>query len=214
MDRKLVEAMEHFAFNALQVGEQGAHSYEHTLRVRQLCLLIGREEGADLEVLEAAALLHDIGRPEEARTGRSHAEVGANMAVAFLATTIFPPEKLPQVASAIRTHRFSENLTPESLEGQILSDADKLDAIGALGLARTIAESLVQQRGLQGMIEHINGKLLKLFDLMHTKTGRKLAKPRHQLLVKFMHQLATEFQAIGEALPDGLRSFSKNKQNK
>ena len=209
MNSKLVGAIEKFAYNAIRVGKRGAHSYEHTLRVRQLCLLIGDKEGGDAEVLEAAALLHDIGRPEEEITGESHAKVGANMAVAFLATTSFPNEKLPQVASAIRTHRFSENETPESLEGEILSDADKLDAMGALGLARTIAESLVQKRGLQGMIEHMDQKLLKLRDRIITPTGKKLAEPRHQLLITFMHTLASEFQAIGESLPDELRPFSK-----
>ena len=208
MDSKLVGTIEKFAHNAIRVGKRGAHSYEHTLRVRQLCLLLGTKEGADLEILEAAALLHDIGRPEEEVTGESHAEVGANMAVAFLATTSFPHEKLPQVATTIRTHRFSENKTPESLEGEILSDADKLDAMGALGLARAIAESLVQQRGLQGMIEHMDRKLLKLRDRIVTSTGKKFAEPRHQLLITFMHALASEFQAIGEPLPKELRPFT------
>ncbi|MFX1539458.1 MAG: HD domain-containing protein [Promethearchaeota archaeon] len=208
MDTKLIRSIEEFAYNALHAGERGAHSYEHTLRVRQLCLLINQTEGGDLEVLEAAALLHDIGRPEEVLTGESHAKIGANMAVAFLATTSFPPGKLSQVAAAIRTHRFSEDLTPESLESKILSDADKLDAMGALGLARTIAESLVQQRGLQGMIEHVDRKLLRLRDQMYTETGRELARPRHQLLIEFMRQLASEYKAIGEPLPKELRSLT------
>ncbi|MFX1510482.1 MAG: HD domain-containing protein [Promethearchaeota archaeon] len=207
MDSRLVGAIEEFAYNAICVGKRGAHSYEHTLRVRQLSMLIGQKEGADLEVLEAAALLHDIGRPEEEVTGESHAEIGANMAVAFLATTAFPKEKLSQVAGAIRTHRFSENKTPDSLEGKILSDADKLDAMGALGLARTIAESLVQQRGLHGTIEHIDRKLLKLKNRMSTKTGKALAVPRHNLLVTFMKTLAAEFQTIGEPLPNELKPF-------
>jgi len=207
MDAALVGSIEEFAYNAIRIGKRGAHSYEHTLRVRQLCMLIGEKERADLEILEAAALLHDIGRSEEEVTGESHAKVGANMAVAFLATTAFPPPKLPQVASAIRTHRFSENKTPESLEGEILSDADKLDAMGALGLARTIAESLIQKRGLHGMITHMERKLLKLKDRMRTETGKQLAEPRHQLLVAFMQALASEFQAIGELLPDELRPF-------
>jgi len=207
MDAELVGAIEKFAHNAIKVGTGGAHSYEHTLRVRQLCLLIGKKEGADLEVLEAAALLHDIGRPEEEVTGESHAKVGANMAVAFLATTSFPKEKLPLVASAIRTHRFSEDKRPELLEGEILSDADKLDAMGALGLARTIAESLMQKRGLYGTIEHMDQKLLKLLNRILTKTGKRLAEPRHQLLVTFMQTLASEFQTIGEPLPAELRPY-------
>lgn len=213
MDASLIKSIEEFAYNALRTGNQGAHSYEHTLRVRQLCLLIGEKEGADLEVLEAAALLHDIGRSEEAISGESHAKIGAKMAVAFLAMTSFPSDKLKAVSSAIHTHRFSENLIPESLEGRILSDADKLDAMGAIGLARTIAESLVHQRGLKGIIEHLDAKILKLRDRIFTKTGKETAEPRHQLLVAFMQQLATEFLAIGESLPTELRSFALEKVN-
>ncbi len=208
MEPELVHVIQNFARRALEEGDQGSHSFEHVLRVRQLCLRIGQKEKASLDVLEAAALLHDIGRPREAITGVSHAITGADMAVAFLATTAFPKEKLERVASAIRTHRFSENLTPESLEGEILSDADKLDAMGALGLARTIAESLVRQRGLEGVIQHICQKLLKLRDRMYTKTGKMLAEPRHNFLVSFMHQITDEFLAIGEPLLPELLPFA------
>ena len=175
-----------------------------------MCLTLGREEGADLEVLEAAALLHDIGRPDETITGVSHATIGADRAVNFLKTTAFPSNKIPQVASAIRTHRFSENLTPESLEGRILSDADKLDAMGAVGLARTIEESLARERGFEGMLEHVSRKLLNLRDRMYTPTARQLAGPRHDLLVHFMRQLAQEYLAIGAQLPLVLEPFAKS----
>lgn len=212
MEPELVRSIQVFARRAMEQGDGGSHSFEHVLRVRQLCLLIGQEEKADLDVLEAAALLHDIGRPQEAETGVSHAITGADMAVAFLATTSFPKEKLGSVASAIRTHRFSENLTPESLEGEILSDADKLDAIGALGLARAIAESLVRQRGLKGVVEHLCQKLLKLRDRMHTQTGKELAEPRHNLLVSFMRHLAEEYLAIGEPLLPELKPFVPTKR--
>ncbi|MFX1475096.1 MAG: HD domain-containing protein, partial [Promethearchaeota archaeon] len=202
-----------FARKVLGGGSQGSHSFEHVLRVRQLCLLIGKEEDANLDVLEAAALLHDIGRPQETTTGVSHAIIGADMAVAFLATTSFPKDQLERVAGAIRSHRFSENLTPDSLEGEILSDADKLDAMGALGLARTIAESLARQRGLNGVFQHLHEKLLKLKDRMYTKTGRKLAEPRHYFLISFMRQITSEFLAIGEPLLPELLPFAPAESN-
>ncbi len=207
MTIKLFKVIKEFAQSALQGSDRGAHTFEHTLRVRQLCLVLGQEENADLEVLEAAALLHDIGRPEEEKSGVSHAKIGAEMAIAFLATTSFPKEKLAAVASAIRTHRYSEQLTPESLEGEILSDADKLDAMGAIGLARTIAESLVQKRGLLGTIKHVDRKLLKLKDRIITKTGKRIAQGRHELLGRFMEQLAQEFVLIGERLPVELQKY-------
>jgi uncharacterized protein len=205
---QLVRVIEGFACSAMQNDARGAHAFEHVRRVRQLCLLIGREEGADLDVLEAAALLHDVGRPHESATGVSHATVGADMAVKFLTTTAFPSDKIPPVASAIRTHRFSEDLIPDSLEGQILSDADKLDAMGAVGLARTIEESLARERGFEGMLDHVSRKLLKLRDRMHTPTARRLASPRHDLLVHFMRQLAQEYLTLGAKLPSILRPFT------
>lgn len=209
MKVQLVHVIEAFARGAMQSDARGAHVFEHVERVRQLCLMIGRQEGADLDVLEAAALLHDIGRPQEAVTGVSHATVGAEMVVKFLKTTSFPSNKMPQVASAVRTHRFSEKLTPESLEGRILSDADKLDAMGAVGLARTIEESLARERGFEGMLEHISRKLLNLRDRMYTATARRLAGPRHDLLVHFMRQLAQEYIAIGAKLPSVLEPFAE-----
>ena len=83
--------------------------------------------------------------------------------------------------------------------------------MGALGLARTIAESLVHQRGLQGTVEHIDRKLLKLVDLIHTTTAKRLATPRHQLLLDFMAQLAAEYQTIGEPLPKVLQAYVSRK---
>lgn len=209
MKAQLARVIESFARSTMQNDARGAHAFEHVERVRQLCLVLGRQEGADLDVLEAAALLHDIGRPRETLTGVSHATVGADMAMKFLGTTTFPANKISQVASAIRTHRFSENLTPESLEGQTLSDADKLDAMGAVGLARTLEESLARERGFEGMLEHVSRKLLNLRDRMHTPTARRLAGPRHDLLVHFMRQLAQEYLAIGTKLPAVLRPFAE-----
>jgi uncharacterized protein len=206
---QLVRAIESFARSAIKDDARGAHVFGHVERVRQLCLLVGRQEEADLDVLEAAALLHDIGRPQETATGISHAKVGADMAVKFLGTTAFPANKIPQVASAIRTHRFSENLNPESLEGRILSDADKLDAMGAVGLARTIEESLARERGFESMLEHVSRKLLNLRDRMYTSTARQLAAPRHDFLVHFMRQLAQECVALGAKLPSVLEPFAE-----
>jgi len=206
LKQNLVSKIEEFVCSHIRSGE-GSHTLEHVLRVRKLCLLIGKAEGADLEVLEVAALLHDVGRPREAETGRSHAEIGAEMATSFLSSISFPREKVERVASAIRTHRFSERLTPSTLEGKILSDADKLDAMGAIGLARTIAESLRLGRGLEGTIRHINRKLLRLRGLLYTPTAKRLAQPRHQFLLQFMHQLADEYTLLGYPLPPELQPF-------
>jgi len=209
---QLARVIEAFARNAMQNDLRGAHVFEHVDRVRKLCLAVGRQEGADLDVLEAAALLHDIGRPQETVSGVSHAAVGADMAAKFLGTIAFPSEKIPQVATAVRTHRFSENLTPESLEGQILSDADKLDAMGAVGLARTIEESLARGRGFEEMLEHVSHKLLNLRDRMYTPTAKQLAGPRHDLLLRFMRQVAQEYLTIGIKLPLVLRPFAESEE--
>jgi len=95
------------------------------------------------------------------------------------------------------------------LEGRILSDADKLDAMGAVGLARTIEESLARERGFEDMLDHVSRKLLNLRDRMYTPTAKQLAGPRHDFLVHFMRQLAQEYLALGAKLPSVLQPFAK-----
>ena len=193
------ERIDEFVRSVLLTSEKGAHSYDHTKRVYSLAMSIGSEAGANLRVLVAAALLHDIGRPREALTGESHSVISGEMSRPILREVGYTENEIELVAQAIRTHRFSEGLTPTSIEGEILSDADKLDAMGAIGVFRAIAQASMTGVGIDGFLSHVDEKLLKLRKLMYTKQAKTLAEKRHVVLSRFVNQLREEVQSNVEA---------------
>jgi uncharacterized protein len=179
---------------------RGSHGLDHTERVARLCEKIGRAENANQDVLVPAALLHDIARPLEKERGIPHEIEGARMAGEFLASIGFDPALIPAIAHAIRAHRFRSSERPETLEAQILSDADKLDAIGAAGIARTFLRAAEHGGDIRDGIAHFHGKLLMLKDLMYTVTGRRIAEERHRLLTGFLETLEAETGGAGERI--------------
>ncbi len=189
-----------------------AHDFEHILRVLRMAEKIARAEGADLEVVRTAALLHDIARADEDRgdVKIDHAELSAERARAYLTEHGASRDFADRVAEAIRAHRFRGTRTPDSLEGQILYDADKLDAIGAIGVARAyaVAGSLNQKlyaetdgdgkatrdqhNATHTPVAEFNVKLSKLRDRFHTPTARRIAAERHRYMTEFFQRLAEE----------------------
>jgi uncharacterized protein len=184
-----------------------AHGFDHVLRVLALAERIGQAEGADPEIVRAAALLHDVARPEEESGGICHARAGAQRAREILQG--HPPEKVEAVAHAIATHRFREKSTPQTLEAQVLYDADKLDAIGAIGVARAYAISGQRGRRLWGPVPanyqgEIQGtpdhtavhefvfKLSRLKETLFTPTAKTIAEERHRYMVEFFARLERE----------------------
>ena len=184
-----------------------AHGFDHVLRVLALADRIGQAEGADLEIVRTAALLHDVARTEEEGGGVCHARAGAQRAREVLQG--HPPEKVEAVAQAIATHRFREKSVPQTLEAQVLYDADKLDAIGAVGVARAYAISGQRGRRLwgpvptnyqgeaQGTPEHtavheFSFKLSRLKETLFTPTAKAIAEERHRYMVEFFAQLERE----------------------
>ena len=117
-----------------------AHSMAHVWRVRRLCLKLATEESdVDVEVLELASLLHDIARVREDtdNTGMTdHAALGAAMAEPILRDARYPEETIRHVCSCIATHRFRGDAVPATIEAKLLFDADKIDSLGAVGIAR------------------------------------------------------------------------------
>ncbi len=162
------------------------------MRVYEMCMEIGADLDANLKVLGAAALLHDIGRPREEETAVSHSILSGEMGRGILSECGFNDSEIDHVVDVIRTHRFSEGLEPNSLEGEILSDVDKLDAMGAIGVFRAIAQAVRTGAGIMGFLNHADEKLLKLRDLMHTETTRTEAEQRHRTLEAFVNQLRSE----------------------
>lgn len=172
----------------------GSHGLDHTLRVTDLCREIGRAEGADMRVLVPASLLHDIARPLEEETGVPHEEEGARIAEEYLGSIGYDAALIPAIAHAIRAHRYSTGAMPATLEAKVLSDADKLDAMGAVGLARTFLQAGERGGGIPDAVEHIHEKLLKLTGLMYTASARAMAEERHAFLSAFVGALESEMR--------------------
>ena len=191
---KSEEEIDSFIRKIFTGTERGAHTYDHTKRVYVIAIKIGETLGANLRILSVAALLHDVGRPFEKETGISHAIQSGVMSRQVLRNLGYNESEIEQVIQVIRTHRFSENLQPTSLEGEILSDADKLDAMGAIGVYRAIAQATTTGVGIEGFLKHANEKLLKLYDLMQTEPAKEMAKERHEVLSNFVKQLINEMQ--------------------
>jgi len=187
----------------------GCHRLDHTLRVvanaRQL---MAHYPEIDHPVAEASAWLHDIGRGLERAEGVSHATISARLAEGILQAEGFTPVQVRLAQEAIADHRFSAGRIPASLEGKILQDADRLDALGAIGIARTFTESpyrelyhptdpFAQQRTPDDdryTLDHFFTKLLKLPATMHTPEARAIADRRLRLMQEFLAQLAEELR--------------------
>lgn len=170
----------------------GSHGLDHVLRVVHLCEVIGKEERADMKVLLPAALFHDIARDVEEKEGIPHEVAGAEHAERYLRSIGYDGDRILAISHAIRSHRFSTGCEPETLEAKILSDADKLDAMGAVGIARTFIRTGEHRGEIRDGVDHMHKKLLHLGSLMHTGTARKLAGDRHAFITLFLENLTRE----------------------
>ena len=168
----------------------GCHGFEHTERVVALCRVLGERLGADMSVLMPAAVLHDVGRGED-----SHAEKGAEKARKILEEQGVPGDKVSSIVDAIRVHSFSGGLEAASLEAQILSDADKLDAMGAVGVYRAGQYSGEHDRTLDEYIGHFHEKLLTLKGLLYTDEAKRLAEGRHRFMESFLEEFMKELKS-------------------
>jgi len=167
----------------------GTHGFEHTERVCRYCRRIGIAVGADLDVLLPAALLHDVGRD-----AADHAVESADIARRILDSLGYGLEEVEAVVEAISTHSFTGEREPTSLEAKVLSDADKLDAMGALGICRAATYGVEHGRPLGDFVAHFHEKLLKLRDRMYTEEARRLAELRHRFMLEFLYQLDRELR--------------------
>jgi len=174
-----------------------SHGWDHVLRVRYLAVSLADAEGADHDICEAAALLHDIGRGKPGEPSSGHAAVSAQRAEPILERVGCPDAKAPAILDAIAQHSFHEGATPRELEARILQDADRLDALGAVGIARAFMRAGEQGRALSTAVEHFHEKLLRLRDQMHTPAARAMADRRHRILLRFLEDLADESPNLG-----------------
>jgi len=165
----------------------GGHGFDHTLRVIKLCVFLGNKLGANMDILIPAAILHDISRSEE-----NHAKVGSEKSREILKEQSLDEEIINSICKVIESHSFSAKKEPKSLEAKILSDADKLDALGAIGIYRTAAYSFENSKKMENFISHFNEKLLKLKDQMYTDEAYKIALSRHNYMEDYLKRITDE----------------------
>lgn len=165
------------------------HDSDHVQRVARIAMMIAEKEGGDVEVVRKAAELHDVARNEE-----NHAIRGAEVARDILSRKGYSKEFIERVCHCIASHSFTSGVKPETLEAKILSDADKLDAIGAIGIARAFMYSGEKGRSIEDTLKHFEEKLLKLKDMMYTETGKKMAEERHRFLKEFYERIRKELR--------------------
>lgn len=195
------------------------HDFGHIQRVYWMAERIGAAEGADMEIIRAAALLHDAedSAPGGDGSGRAnHHNASARFAERILANEGWQTEKIDRVQHCIRAHRFrGKEEAPSTLEAKVIFDSDKLDVLGAVGVARTIAYAVLDhkpfysepsaqfiQTGKEVPGEQHSSyheylfKLSKVKDRLFTDTGRKIAVERNAFLVDYYERLADEMKGL------------------
>lgn len=180
--------------------DSGGHDLDHTVRVYRMAVRLAEAEGADTQITALAALLHDVDdrkiSPETCET-LDHARD-------FLHSHGVDGETTNRILSIISQVSFSGGKVPESLEGKCVQDADRLDAMGAVGIARTFAYGGSKGRRIHDpagedkttSVQHFYDKLLKLEKLMNTETGREMARQRHLFMEEFLQRFYGELDGI------------------
>lgn len=191
------------------MDNDSAHDFEHVLRVYKNAQKICKKEKANEKLILSAALLHDIVsyRKSDKRSKLSSIE-SAKKSKQILKKYDFASDEIAIICDAIKDHSFSQNKTPSTIEGKILQDADRLDALGAIGIARVFATGGSLKRPFYNIddpfcktripddkiwtVDHFFQKLLKLESMMNTKSGKIEAKKRTKVLKEFLNQLKQE----------------------
>jgi uncharacterized protein len=211
MEPKLFQRLDAIARERC-ANREPAHDYLHVKRVAASARALAEEEAGDLSIVVPAALLHELfnhpkGHPESHMSG----EICAVRAAVVLREEGCPAPLVEPICYAIRVHPFSRGIVPETLEAKILQDADRLDAIGAIGVARCFATCAEMRRpfyadtdafcrsrepdGKAFGVDHFFEKLLGLAESMHTDAGRRAAKERAAFMQGFLAQLEGEISA-------------------
>jgi uncharacterized protein len=196
-------------FVCAQPGGDPGHGLVHLKRVVSTALALADAEAARIEVVLPAAWLHDCVQVAKDSPDRPRASrLAAAHAVSFLQSAGYPPDALPGIAHAIEAHSYSAGIPPRTIEARVVQDADRLDALGAIGVARCIAVGSALGRQLYepddpfcesrapddagASIDHFYTKLLKLAATMQTEAGRQEAERRTAFIRAFIGQLRSE----------------------
>jgi uncharacterized protein len=196
--------------------KDAAHDTEHIFRVLYLSLDIASKisKNINIDILIASCLLHDIGREEQYKNQNvCHAEAGGIMAKEFLLKNGWSEKDACHVKNCISTHRFRGNNIPETLEAKILFDSDKLDAVGCLGISRTLMyEGIVgnnlyeinndkicfgeKKNDKETFLKEYNNKLKNLYDNFYTEEAAEMAKKQKECAQLFYNNLVDQIKEI------------------
>jgi uncharacterized protein len=194
IEKAMTFAREFFA------GDASGHDFSHTLRVYRMAVRIAAEEGADVNIVALAALLHDV----DDRKLSPDTWEGLDNAVSFLRENGGQEDTIQAVTRIISRISFSGGAVPDTIEGKCVQDADRLDAMGAIGIGRAFAFGGSRGRRMHDpegkdrttTIAHFYDKLLLLQDRMHTDTGRRLARQRHEYMKTFLEEFYREWDGL------------------
>lgn len=213
LSQELILRTADFVRNHL-AGAEGGHDWWHIYRVWRMARSIGMDEGADMLVVELAALLHDIADP---KFHHGDEEVGPRLAEQFLAGQGVEPEIIGHIINIIKNMSFKNSLGKVDFHSQelaVVQDADRLDAIGAIGIARAFNYGGFKNRPLYDpaippkttmskeeykksdspTINHFYEKLLLLKDKMNTTTGKRIAAGRHRYMEEYLERFYREWE--------------------
>ena len=204
---KVLDSLKHEVIKIMD--NDPAHDFEHVMRVYSNAKKISKQEKANQKLVLSATLLHDIvSYPKSSKRSKFSSIDSAKKSKLILKKYDFTVEEIIIVFDAIVDHSFSQNKIPQTLEGKILQDADRLDALGSIGIARVFATSGSLNRPFYNIddpfcakrnpddnlwaVDHFFNKLLKLEFMMNTKSGKIEAKKRTKVLKEFLKQLKNE----------------------
>ena len=209
MDVKNLSDYERLLKTHSHQNTDAAHDLSHVKRVVKNALEIQSKEGGNKSVIEAASWFHDLvnypkDHPDRALASRRSAEAARDI----LKNTSFSDEDLDRIAHAIEAHSFSADINPDTLEARIVQDADRLDSLGAIGIARTFSvcgnlnrtlfdpdDPFAMSRPLDDKafgLDHFEIKLFRIAETLHTKTAQTIARRRINFMRQFMKQLEHE----------------------
>lgn len=213
MDNRIIDNALDYV-KKLFANDYGGHDFYHTYRVYRTATAIARQEGADVQTVQLAALLHDVDDSKLSPETHEHQERAAG----FLRRHNVPPETAEKICRMIRDVSFAgtDTAAPESLEGKCVQDADRLDAMGAIGIARAFAYGGSRGRAMYDpdipfrevmsaeeyrscsstTVNHFYEKLFRLRALMNTDTARAMAEARDAYMRAYLAEFFAEWEGV------------------
>ena len=188
--QSLIEELERIVKEKMLPLEGTAHSYGHVDRVVKIALLLAKKERADVELVQVGAILHDVGRC----IGQPHNETGAKLASQILNDLHYPLQRAQKIARIVLLHHVNSKDKLSSLEEKIVWDADKIDLLGAVGIARGF--HWCGKQSFDSAVKLAFETYPPIYDMLNTKSARELAEKRNRETMSFLSALEKELLLV------------------